>query len=336
MGLQQHNKVKATKSPRKENSSSEYSKSSVTFEELNADWQYLINLAEEGLSSIQSNNEVNSLKDDLKTPSELLKRLIVEVKLELNDRKSDIEDVELEEEENLSKMNEKSFEYWNRLANSNYTKPFSMRTPSKRHGFLSSYAKRYSIKRYLDRNPGDQDCIRRKLLFVNSARRPKSISEEISSTNSTKKRQSYIDDIATMEELQSITDESLRKLRERKNKMSQEELEARENLLRNLSNRMKTSSERIIPRSNTLLPIDGKWLDRESKSEVHSSNSELQFKTPSVIKRIEQVKTKVREMRSSRPALENSATKNILDKPLDVSSISFHFRSKLKHKEAKF
>lgn len=42
---------------------------------------------------------------------------------------------------------------------------FGKRPEDKRFGYLSSYSKRYSIKKFLDKNPDKRDCFRRKTLF---------------------------------------------------------------------------------------------------------------------------------------------------------------------------
>jgi len=53
------------------------------------------------------------------------------------------------------------------IQQTNSDKPsFGIRSPSKRFGFMSSYAKRHSVKQYLQKHPEDQDCIRRKMIYV--------------------------------------------------------------------------------------------------------------------------------------------------------------------------
>jgi hypothetical protein len=108
---------------------------------LQREWDNLINLADEELTRTS-----DVLHDDLKSPTPQKSRR------------------EKETDFLVGKMLEKNVEYWDQQANSE-NPAFGSRVPDPKHGYLSSYAKRHSIKRFLDRNPEKQDCMRRKLIF---------------------------------------------------------------------------------------------------------------------------------------------------------------------------
>ncbi|KAL0483979.1 hypothetical protein AKO1_004643 [Acrasis kona] len=68
-------------------------------------------------------------------------------------------------------MYEKNLEYWDNQAMSENPSYGSRNQPDK-HGYLSSYSKRFSIKRFLDRNPEKQDCFRRRHNFTPGKKNP--------------------------------------------------------------------------------------------------------------------------------------------------------------------
>jgi hypothetical protein len=130
---------------------------------LQKEWEHLINLADEELTKT-----AETLNDDLTSPTP---------------HKSRYDHDKHEADFLVGKMYEKNLEYWDQQAMSE-NPSYGSRVPDPRHGYLSSYAKRHSIKRFLDRNPEKQDCMRRKLIFTPGKKEHRSPSREYKEASS--------------------------------------------------------------------------------------------------------------------------------------------------------
>jgi hypothetical protein len=99
----------------------------------------------------------------------------------------------------MNKMYSNTNKYYNEMIDNE--KPFfAKRSPSRKFGYLSSYAKRHCIKRYLKKHPLQQNCLRRKLQFVNKnletkPKTPKSESKIVKKEENIKKIEKKIDQI---------------------------------------------------------------------------------------------------------------------------------------------